>query len=118
MNLPKSGTRSQKSLAKDKLKICAEPGCGNEFYGMYIAKYCPAHSMPCNRTRARRNQHLYAGGYQIIDHHFSESVDMEQACDLPGCNRRFRFKLFNNQTIYHKYCEDHRSEYRRMLSKV
>ena len=38
MQLPK-----YKKKKRIKLKICQEPGCGREFWGHPIAKYCELH---------------------------------------------------------------------------
>lgn len=38
-----------------------------------------------------------------------------ETCTLPGCGRVFHFIIFPDVTIYPRFCEDHRSEFRRKL---
>ena len=38
-----------------KLKICQEPGCGKQFWGHPIAKYCPEHRDIKNRQKPKKD---------------------------------------------------------------
>jgi hypothetical protein len=50
---------------------------------------------------------------QIILHNYRKSVERSCECRLLGCRQDFRIALIPNQVLYPKYCEEHRSEYRR-----
>lgn len=50
---------------------------------------------------------------QIILHNFSQTVDRDVRCQLMGCCQSFTLSLIPNQVLYPKFCEEHRSEFRR-----
>jgi hypothetical protein len=50
---------------------------------------------------------------QIILHNFNKSVERSAACQLMGCCQSFSLTIVPNQVLYPKYCEEHRSEFRR-----
>lgn len=50
---------------------------------------------------------------QLVKHNFGYCHERHAVCALPGCGARFAFTLIPNQIIYPKYCEEHRSSYRR-----
>ena len=50
---------------------------------------------------------------QVLRHNFSAPVERDCECRLMGCRKFFRLTLIPNQFLYPKYCEDHRSEFRR-----
>ncbi|MDB5103878.1 MAG: hypothetical protein JWP91_1567 [Fibrobacteres bacterium] len=50
---------------------------------------------------------------QIFLHNFTQSVERSCECQLMGCTQSFDLTLIPNQVLYPKYCEEHRSEYRR-----
>lgn len=50
---------------------------------------------------------------QIILHNFRQSVDRSVGCQLLGCCQSFSLTVIPNQILYPKYCEEHRSEFRR-----
>ncbi len=52
---------------------------------------------------------------QIILHNYKSGVKKLCACTLMGCSRDFEIALVPNQALYPKFCEDHRSEFRREL---
>lgn len=39
--------------------------------------------------------------------------EVAETCTLPGCGRIFHFVVYPEVTIYPRFCEDHRSEFRR-----
>jgi hypothetical protein len=116
MQLPQGDrSRWRRIVAKKKQKICQEPGCGKEFYGRPIAKYCPFHQVPSRRQRVKKVLPCYDGS-QILPanlHARQSSESLVLRCQLPGCGKEFGIIHIANQGIYPKYCEDHRSEYRR-----
>lgn len=50
---------------------------------------------------------------QIIRHNFTETTPTTCECRLIGCPRSFELTLIPNQALYPKFCEEHRSEFRR-----
>lgn len=50
---------------------------------------------------------------QIILHNFRTSLEKTCDCQLLGCRQEFAITLIPNQVLYPKYCNDHRSEFRR-----
>ncbi len=50
---------------------------------------------------------------QIILHNFQKSVERSAACQLLGCGQKFALTIIPNQVLYPKFCEEHRSEFRR-----
>jgi hypothetical protein len=50
---------------------------------------------------------------QIILHNFKKSVERTVACQLLGCCESFLLTVIPNQVLYPKFCEEHRSEFRR-----
>ncbi len=50
---------------------------------------------------------------QIILHNFKETVERFTPCRLLGCCQDFALTLIPGQVLYPKYCEDHRSDFRR-----
>ncbi len=108
MQLPK-----YKKKKREKLKICQEPGCGKEFWGHPIAKYCELHRDIRFRTRRRRVYENVDVKNQVFTHKFHEVTDIEFTCQLPGCGRRYKISVFPKQYVYPKFCEEHRNEFKR-----
>ncbi|MDB5049879.1 MAG: hypothetical protein JWO30_2950 [Fibrobacteres bacterium] len=50
---------------------------------------------------------------QILPHNYKKAVERSCECQLMGCAHTFSITLVPNQVLYPKYCEAHRSEYRR-----
>jgi hypothetical protein len=50
---------------------------------------------------------------QILLHNFRKAVARNCECQLMGCVQSFAITLVPNQVLYPKYCEAHRSEFRR-----
>ena len=110
MQLPK-----YKFKKRTKVKICQEPSCGIEYIGHPISKYCELHQNVRMRIRKRRKFENINVKNQTLKHSYTECVDMEFICALPGCEQSFKTKIFPKQHTYPKYCEEHRSEYKREL---
>ena len=51
---------------------------------------------------------------QIILHHFTTPTSVEFRCALDGCDEMYRIMLYPGQHVYPKFCEKHRSEFRRL----
>ncbi len=50
---------------------------------------------------------------QILVHNFKQAVERGCECQLIGCTQSFAITLVPNQVLYPKYCDDHRTEFRR-----
>lgn len=50
---------------------------------------------------------------QIILHNYRKSIEKSCDCQLLGCRAGFTITLVPNQVLYPKYCNGHRSEFRR-----
>ena len=57
---------------------------------------------------------LFASGAEINLKN-SEVVKMKLTCALPGCGNLFEVLIYPRQSTVPKYCEAHRSEYRRQF---
>lgn len=97
----------------EKLKICQEPGCGKEYYGNPISKYCELHTDPHNRIRKRKLVQDSNMANMRFDHNYIDTVDVEFNCSLPGCDKKYSVKVYPGIFVYSKYCEEHRNEFKR-----
>jgi hypothetical protein len=50
---------------------------------------------------------------QLIKHNYKTFAPKQISCMLEGCSNHFEIMLIPNQIIYPKYCEEHRSVFRR-----
>ena len=96
MQLPK-----YKKKKRIKLKICQEPGCGREFWGHPIAKYCELHRDIKVRQKQKKNVESI------------ESMDLMFKCCLEGCNELFSIKIYPKQTVYPRFCKEHTNDFKR-----
>lgn len=96
-----------------KHKFCLEPGCGKEFIGHPIAKYCEFHRDIANRVRKVKIYEAVDVKNTIFRHQFTEVTNMEFTCSLPECGRKYSVKIFPKHYVYPKYCTAHRNEYKR-----
>ncbi len=108
MQLPK-----YKKKKRIKLKVCQEPGCGREFWGHPIAKYCELHRDIKNRQKKKKVAEAVDVKNMIFKHNYSEVLDLEFTCMLPGCNKKYTVRVFPKQYIYPKFCFEHRNAYKR-----
>jgi hypothetical protein len=98
-----------------KQKICQEPGCGKEYVGHVISKFCNFHSDIRNRRRRKRNALDPTVENQTIKHENSQVMLYRFICGLDGCSKEFEVKVFPKQFVYPKFCEEHRSYHRRQI---
>ena len=96
-----------------KFKICQEPGCGAEYFGHVISKYCKIHSDVKNRKRKRKGPTDPSILNMVFEHHFEEVTLLEFPCAVPGCKNTFKLYVYPKQKIYPKYCEEHRITFKR-----
>lgn len=108
MQLPK-----YKKKKRIKLKICQEPGCGREFWGHPIAKYCELHRDIKQRAKHKKEFESVDVKNMVFKHNYTEVLDLEFCCCLDGCDNRYIVKVFPKQFVYPRYCLEHRNDFRR-----
>ena len=84
--------------------------CGAEYYGLSYSKFCK----PCGAlklSRNARNRHPYEGVNQHFEHDFHSVQHVQFFCDL--CGDPFDVSVWPKQFVYPRYCEEHRSEFKR-----
>jgi hypothetical protein len=108
MQLPK-----YKKKKRIKLKICQEPGCGREFWGHPIAKYCELHRDIKQRAKHKKEFESVDVKNMVFKHNYTEVLDLEFCCCLDGCESRYIVKVFPKQFVYPRYCLEHRNDFRR-----
>ena len=111
MQMPKY---NHNALKKRMVKYCQYQNCGKEFIGIPIQKYCEIHLDPHNRKRIRPICESPGVKNRIFKHFFSHGTLVEFICNLEGCGKKFLVEIIPKQFIYPKYCETHRSEFRRI----
>ena len=101
-----------------KQKICAEPGCGKEFIGHPIRKYCDEHKDIKNRAGYKRKIIKYDTGTFILQPKFWDKKKIywakkrfKRPCDL--CGKKYTLEVYPKQVMYPKYCEEHRNKFKR-----
>lgn len=50
---------------------------------------------------------------QIVTHNYQTPQKQKHTCALEGCQVEFELTLLPNQWVYPKYCQQHRSAFRR-----
>jgi len=111
MQLP----RYKKKKKKLKLKVCQEPGCGKEYFGHVISKYCDEHRDIAKRVRRRKKGLEFEGINREFRHGYKETTIAEFTCTLEGCNDKYEVILFPKQFVYPAFCVEHRSHFKREL---
>ncbi len=114
ISMPQWGDK--KSRIKFKNKLCVI--CGKEFFGHAVRKYCDFHSSEKNADRVKlRNKYRmlllnrYENANQINHFKNKDVLKIRLSCEL--CGEGFEILLFPRQEVFPKYCESHRSEFRR-----
>ena len=87
--------------------------CNKEFNGPRHQRYCSEHANPSTRHRVRIYKTDPCIFNQIIEHKSINSSCIMQKCQLEGCHNEFKLTLLPHTYVYPKYCESHRTEYRR-----
>jgi hypothetical protein len=108
MQLPK-----YKKKKRIKLKVCQEPGCGREFWGHPIAKYCDLHRDIKQRAKHKKEFESVEVKNMVFKHNYTEVLDLDFICCLEGCDQRYVVKVFPKQFVYPRYCVEHRNDFRR-----
>jgi len=108
MELPK-----YKPVDIRSLKNCNYLDCNKEFNGTPIQVYCDYHKDPHHRKRFRPVPESPEVRNQVFMHEFKRRMKAEFNCALSGCRECFEVDLTPKTFVYPKYCEQHRSEFRR-----
>lgn len=98
---------------RTKFKHCKEPGCGKEFWGHPIAKYCEEHSDIKNRVKKERVGPTLDDLNMVYKHDLKEPSEMSFNCCLDGCDKSYNVIIFPKQEIYPKFCTEHRNSFKR-----
>lgn len=102
-----------KKKKRIKLKVCQEPGCGREFWGHPIAKYCELHRDIKNRQKQKKDFDNIETRNMVFRHNFTEVIESEFQCCLIGCGDQFEIKVFPKQYVYPRFCLSHRNDFKR-----
>lgn len=108
MQLPK-----YKKKKRIKLKVCQYPGCGKEFWGHPIAKYCELHRDIKQRQIKKKDQEPLEARNMVFRHNYTEVAELPFLCCLEGCSQEFTLKVFPKQYVYPRFCMQHRNDYKR-----
>lgn len=108
MQLPKY--RKKKRI---KLKVCVETGCGKEFWGHPIAKYCETHRDIKARVKVKKEEVLAEDKNITFKHNYTDAVQLRFICCLEGCQNQYLISIHPKQYIYPRFCFEHRNDYRR-----
>jgi hypothetical protein len=108
MQLPK-----YKKKKRIKLKKCQEPGCGREFWGHPIAKYCELHRDIKARAKTKSAVESVEAKNLVFRHNYTDPVDVRFRCSLENCEELFPVKIFPKQFIYPRFCMEHRNDFKR-----
>tara|TARA_Y100000310_G_scaffold331242_1_gene404458 strand:- start:4623 stop:4979 length:357 start_codon:yes stop_codon:yes gene_type:complete len=97
-----------------KEKECQFPKCKKKFFGRGKTKYCNEHRKQKYKKFLYKKQPSDGiGSNVVIKHKHTEIQEEIHNCALEGCTEMFNLTLIPNQTIYPKYCNDHRNPYKR-----
>lgn len=105
-----------KKKKRVKFKQCKEPGCGKDFWGHPIAKYCEEHRDIKMRVKPIKDVVAPGDVNLLIEHCNKEPVEQAVQCSLEGCDTSYVIMLFPKQFIYPKYCPEHRNEFKREMA--
>lgn len=108
MQLPK-----YKKKKRIKLKVCQEPGCGREFWGHPIAKYCELHRDIKQRQKQKKEFDSIESKNMLFRHAYTDVVEITFQCCLGDCKNPFAIKVFPKQFLYPRFCLEHRNDFKR-----
>jgi hypothetical protein len=94
---------------KEKRPInCTHPGCESVFEGYPHTKFCEYHKDIKTREvkKVEKESCIF-----IFEQATFEKQKIEKDCDC--CGKSFVIELYPNIKEYPRFCEDHRSEYKR-----
>jgi stress-induced morphogen len=102
-----------KKKKRIKLKVCQEPGCGKEFWGHPIAKYCELHRDIKQRQKQKKELDSIETRNMVFRHNYTEVMEIPFLCCLDGCENEFTIKVFPKQFVYPRFCIAHRNDFKR-----
>lgn len=94
---------------KARVMQCTYPGCSNTFKAFPHARFCEYHKDP--DTREKPVARVEENTMFTFKNDIKEKMSIERACDC--CGKPYRVDIYPGRTEYPRFCEDHRSEYRR-----
>ena len=103
-------------------KYCEYPGCGMEFMGYKMAKYCDTHrgseSLDMLRKRGRkakiaRSNQVWMDTLIKINARGMEGQVVFRECQT--CQQQYSFVLHKDVSSYPRHCHDHMNEHKRNL---
>ena len=102
-------------------KKCLYEGCKESYIGNLISKYCPEHRKQMYRKiidkdKIREKKEIKESkesANQRIQHTYKSATVVKGMCQLAGCSEEFDLLILPNVFIYPKFCEGHRSEFKR-----
>jgi hypothetical protein len=106
--------RFSQRTVKKKIKICKYPGCGKEYMGHPVTKFCDFHQIVKNR-QIKVEKKTANSENRIINHNFDEVITQTVQCELLGCKNKFDIEIVPKQYVYPKYCISHRNKFKRDL---
>jgi hypothetical protein len=114
IQIPKGGIRTEQL----KRKLCQFPGCTDYYMGTGFSKYCGEHRKKQYRKEINKSRLKIEteSANQTIKHNYERPQDINYNCEL--CGESFIITLYPGVTIYPKFCQEHRSEYKRLFYKA
>jgi len=105
------------SRNKQKLrdKKCLFPGCGKEFIGHSVSKYCDFHRIIKNRIKYTKKEVIIDENNILIEHDCNNTEIRTCVCAVEGCGRNFDIMIIPKQNIYPKFCSLHRNPFKRKM---
>jgi len=102
----------KKKTNKRKIKNCQYPGCGKEYIGHPITKFCDYHQNVKNR-KSEKKIVIAEEENRIINHKFKDIFVKTYKCSL--CKEKYEINLIPKQYIYPRFCPSHRNKFKREL---
>ncbi len=107
---------SNTSRVRKEIRSCNHPACKKRFEGSPTSLYCTDH-----RTRKSRAERFVPKVLPkpeafnlVIEPSSIQPVQKTMACSLPQCGRNYTFTIYQDHNIYPRYCDLHRTEYKRV----
>ena len=95
---------------KKILKQCIFPGCKNTFVGYPHARFCNFHKNPATRISSKKKE-KEEETMVVLKHNYKSKTTIVRQCDC--CDSFYKIELFPDCEIYPRFCENHRSKFRR-----
>jgi len=108
---PKEKTYFTPKYVKKKIKLmkCTYEGCENTFMAYPHARFCDFHKDISTRPKEKK---VEENTMFIFKGNFKEKVLIERGCDC--CGHPYRIEVYPGREDYPRFCEEHRSEYKRI----